>query len=177
MRLLNDPTEPEDDKGEKKGRWTITRNDDGSYVKKRKNRRGDIIIKKITPIKKNKAEPEKEKKEYPTYTKQEEKEGHAAADALINKQKGFAPGTTPRQRIKFRKKKDRQKRKVDRQVIRGERKEEREIKRKKNKSFRENKPVKKLKGGNKIGLGGSQESGCSIKGKKSKHRKPCKINV
>ncbi len=177
MRLLKNPTDPEDDKGKKKGRWTITRNDDGSYVKKRKNRRGDIIIKKITPIKKNKVKPEKEKKEYPTYTKQEEKEAHAAADALINKQKGFAPGTTPKQRIKVRKKKERQVIRSERKEEREEKREEREEKRKKIKSFRENKPVKKLKGGNKIVLGGSQESGCSIKGKKSKYRKPCKTNV
>jgi len=178
MRLLKNITDPEDDKGKKKkGRWTVSQNDDGSYVKKRKNRRGDIIIKKITPIKKNKAEPEKEKKQYPQYTKEEERAGHSAADELINKQKGFAPGTTPKQRIKFRKKKDRQNRKVERQVIRSERQEKREEKRKKRKSFRENKPVKKLKGGNKIILGGSQESDCSIKSKKSKHRKKCKLNV
>ncbi len=55
--------------------------------------------------------------------------------------------------------------------------EKRKEKRDKNRSFRENKPVKKLKGGNKIVLGGSQESSCSVKGKKSKHRKPCKLNV
>ncbi len=63
MRLLKNPTDPEDDKGKKKGRWTISQNDDGSYEKRRKNRRGDIIIKKITPIKKNKVKPEKEKKQ------------------------------------------------------------------------------------------------------------------
>ena len=184
MRLLRnqkDPTDPEDDKGEKKGkkkgRWTVSQNDDGSYVKRRKNRRGDIIIKKITPIKKNEVDPEKEKKQYPKYTEEEERAGHAAADELINKQRGFAPGTTNKQRVKFRKKKERQKRRVDRQVIRGERKEKRKEKRDKNRSFRENKPVKKLKGGNKIVLGGSQESSCSVKGKKSKHRKPCKVNV
>jgi hypothetical protein len=177
MRLLKNPTDPEDDKGKKKGRWTISQNDDGSYEKRRKNRRGDIIIKKITPIKKNKVKPEKEKKQYPKYTEEEERKAHSAADDLINKQKGFAPGTTPKQRLKLKKKKERQKRRVDRQVIRGKRKEESKNKRKKNRSFRENKPVKKLKGGNKIVIGGSQESSCSVKGKKSKHRKPCKVNV
>lgn len=177
MRMLKNSTDPEDDKGKKKGRWTISKNDDGSYVKKRTNRKGDIIIKTITPTKENKVQPEKEKKQYPTYTKQEEKEANEAADNLINKQKGFEAGTTSKERLKFRKKRDRQKRKVNRQVIRAQRKETNEKKRKKNKSFRENKPVKKLKGGNKIVLGGSQESCNSVQGKKSKHRKPCKVNV
>jgi len=56
-------------KGVRKKRWEIVQNEDGSRVKKRVNRRGDVIIKKITPIPKE----DKQKEERIEQNKRDER--------------------------------------------------------------------------------------------------------
>lgn len=115
-------------KGGRKERWDIVQNDDGSYEKRRKNRRGDIIIKKITPIPKEKTPKEEAPKEEKKYSKEETKIAMSKAQSLVDKIDGVPEDSTPRERKKFYGKKKRAQRKVDRKVIRAERQKEKEEK-------------------------------------------------
>jgi len=118
-------------KGGRKKRWEIVQNDDGSRVKKRVNRRGDVIIKKITPILKEKTPKEKtpkEKtpKEEKKYTKEETKTAMSRAQSLVDKIDGVPDGSTTRERKKFYRGKKRGQRKAERQVFRSEKQKEKE---------------------------------------------------
>lgn len=113
-------------KGGRKKRWEIVQNDDGSRVKKRVNRRGDVIIKKITPIPKEKTPKEKTPKEEKKYTKEEVKTAMSKAQSLVDKIDGVPDGSTPRERKKFYRGKERAQRKVERQVIRADKQKEKD---------------------------------------------------
>ena len=115
-------------KGGRKKRWEVVQNEDGSRVKKRINRRGDVIIKKITPIPKEKTPKEKAPKEEKKYSKEETKIAMSKAQSLVDKIDGVPEDSTPRERKKFYGKKKRAQRKVDREVIRAERQKEKEEK-------------------------------------------------
>jgi hypothetical protein len=115
-------------KGGRKKRWEIVQNEDGSRVKKRVNRRGDVIIKKITPIPKEKTPKEKTPKEEKKYSKEETKTAMSKAQSLVDKIDGVPEGSTPRERKRFYGDKKRAQRKVERQVIRAERQKEKEEK-------------------------------------------------
>jgi len=114
--------------GGRKKRWEVVQSEDGSRVKKRVNRRGDVIIKKITPIPKEKTPKEKAPKEEKKYSKEETKVAMSKAQSLVDKIDGVPENSTPRERKKFYGGKKRAQRKVDREVIRAERQKEKEEK-------------------------------------------------
>lgn len=131
-------------KGGRKKRWEVVQNEDGSRVKKRVNRRGDVIIKKITPIPKEKTPKEKAPKEETPkeekkYSKEETKAAMSRAQFLVDKIDGVPEGSTSRERKKFYGSKKRAQRKSNREVIRAEKEEE------KNNEPPKNKRNKKIK--------------------------------
>lgn len=133
----------------KKKRWEIIENDDGTRVKKRINRRGDIITKKITPVPKQESGPSEEKSPIDIdkkYSKEEKKEMFSKAQAIMDKMDGVPTGSTPRDRKKFYGKKKRATRKVERSVIRSDKKKEEEEKSNQPPKNKRNKKIK-LKGG------------------------------